>query len=76
MEESFKKMKHFLVLGALTVYPNHNKRYKYTQMQVTINLGPALCMQDGIPVAFSVKISGAQMNYTTMEKNYFPSLPR
>ena len=38
-------------------------------MQVTINLGLALCKTGWIPVAFfSEKLTGTQMNYTTMEK--------
>ena len=37
-------------------------------MQVIINLGLYI-MQDGVPVAFfSEKLTGAQINYTTIEK--------
>ena len=61
-------MKHLPALGALTAYPNHNKRYQIYTDASGYQLGSCI-VQDEIPMAFfSKKLTGAQMNYTTMGK--------
>ena len=43
---SFQKMQHLLALDALTAYQIIINATKYIQMQVSINLGLALCKME------------------------------
>lgn len=68
MENVFKQMKLLMAMDALAAYPNHNKRYDISTDASNYQLG-ACIVQEKRPVAyFSINLTGAQMNYTTMEK--------
>ncbi|KAL7503526.1 hypothetical protein ACHAXN_001305 [Cyclotella atomus] len=68
MQTAFDKMRLLLAADALAAYPDHNKRFDIYTDSSDFQLS-ACIVQDGRPVAyFGRKLTGAQQNYITMEK--------
>jgi hypothetical protein len=68
MNKAYEAMRSMIVAETLLTYPNHNKPFDINTDASDYQMG-ACIMQESKPVAhWSRKLTGAQRNYTTMEK--------
>ena len=68
LDLAFKRVKAIIVQDVLMTFPNHNKDFDIYTDSSDYQLGTCI-MREGKPVTYySKKLTGAQKNYITMEK--------
>jgi hypothetical protein len=68
MQTAFDKLCLFLAADALAAYPDHNKHFDIYTNSSDYQLGACIVQEGRIVAYFSHKLSNAQRNYITMEK--------